>query len=258
MVPPAGQPDPTDLFLAHRNSIEKIIAKVAYAKALASADADDFGQWVRTRLIENDALILRKFQGRAGIETYLTVVIGNLYRDYRVQEWGRWRPSVAAKRLGAEAMRLEALLYRDGYPLSQAITVMRSSGTELTERELHELAAQIPVRMRTRELLGVDAPDPIAAESADADIREAEDAREWNHVLAALNRALDDLPAEDAVIVRLRYLEAFSVADIARKLHLEQKPLYRRLDRVLVQLRERLVAEGVDRGALAFLQEESS
>jgi DNA-directed RNA polymerase specialized sigma24 family protein len=47
--------------------------------------------------------------------------------------------------------------------------------------------------------------------------------------------------------VRLHYMEAMSVADIARGLALPQKPLYKRLDRVLQRLRRELERAGVTR-----------
>jgi RNA polymerase sigma factor (sigma-70 family) len=62
---------------------------------------------------------------------------------------------------------------------------------------------------------------------------------------AALARALGQLSAEDHVIVRLRFWEGLTVADIARALGLAQKALYRRLDRALATLRARLERDGV-------------
>ena len=65
-------------------------------------------------------------------------------------------------------------------------------------------------------------------------------------VTAALKRAIEGLTAEDAVIVRMRMWQAMSVADIARALHLPQKPLYRRVDRIYAELRRTLEAGGID------------
>ena len=101
MAPPFSRDEAEQLFLAHLGVIERIIAAMARRHALVGDDADDFASWTRTRLIENDYAILQKFAGRSSMSTYLTVVVANLFRDYRVQQWGRWRSSVAAKRLGA-------------------------------------------------------------------------------------------------------------------------------------------------------------
>lgn len=252
MVLPTTRTDAEQVFLAHLALIERIIAAVARRHALVGDDADDFASWTRARLIENDYAILQKFENRSSMATYLTVVVANLFRDYRVQQWGRWRPSVAARRLGATAMRLEMLLYRDGHTLAQACELLRSSGlSTLTDRELAELAARLPARMRTME---VDAPPPPSAaaeQCADTDLWMSEQAEDWSAATGALQRALAALPAEDQVILRLRFWEGFTVADIARTLRLEQKPLYRRLDRDLLRLRELLEADGLDGPAVA-------
>jgi RNA polymerase sigma factor (sigma-70 family) len=54
---------------------------------------------------------------------------------------------------------------------------------------------------------------------------------------AVAEAALAALEPEDRTIVELRYREGLSVADVARALGLAQKPLYRRLDRLLAHLR---------------------
>jgi RNA polymerase sigma factor for flagellar operon FliA len=68
---------------------------------------------------------------------------------------------------------------------------------------------------------------------------------ERHEVEAALRRALDQLPAEDRCILLMRYWQDMSVADIARALSLQQKPLYKRLDKLLGELRRLLTQFGV-------------
>ena len=48
---------------------------------------------------------------------------------------------------------------------------------------------------------------------------------------AALSVALSCLSPQDQIMVRLHFGEGLSIADVARALHLEQKPLYRQLER---------------------------
>lgn len=243
--------DAKDLFLEQLGLIERIIASIARRHALVGDDADDFASWTKAKLIENEYAILRKFQERSSISTYLTVVIANLFRDYRTRQWGRWRPSVAAKRLGPLAVRLETLLYRDGYTLGQAIEVLRSSGDPASEREISELAVQIPARVRTTEADEASLASMEAAEAADGGLWASERMREWEKARGTLEQALANLPPEDQLIVRLRYWEGFTVAEIARALRLEQKPLYRRIDGDLHRLREQLEARGLDGACVA-------
>src|SRR6185436_11612165 len=58
---------------------------------------------------------------------------------------------------------------------------------------------------------------------------------------------------EDAMIVRFRFGHAMNVSDISRMLRIPQRPLYRRMDRLLGALRDALVANGLDSGALLEL-----
>jgi DNA-directed RNA polymerase specialized sigma24 family protein len=54
----------------------------------------------------------------------------------------------------------------------------------------------------------------------------------------------------------MRYLEGFSIADVARGLGLEQKPLYPRIKRVLGRLSAELRAEGIAADCLDWLDPE--
>ena len=64
-------------------------------------------------------------------------------------------------------------------------------------------------------------------------------------IAEALHCALRGLGDQDRLILRLRYVEGLTLADISRTLRLEPKPLYRRVEALLRQLRARLVAAGV-------------
>ena len=257
MVPPTTQTDPQSTFLAQLGLIERIVASIARRHAMAPDDADEFASWTKAKLIENDYAVIRKFEGRSSISTYLTVVVANLFRDFRVHLWGRWRPSVAAKRLGGVAVRLETLLHRDGHTLAQAIEVLRSAGvTAPSDRELRELAARLPERARATEAGEAALASAPAQEEADDELWTSEQMHEWEAARGSLERALGHLPAQDQLILRMRYWEGFTIAEIARTLRLEQKPLYRRIDHDLERLRGLLEAEGVDRASVAgFLSE---
>jgi DNA-directed RNA polymerase specialized sigma24 family protein len=58
-----------------------------------------------------------------------------------------------------------------------------------------------------------------------------------------LQRVLEELPSEDQLILRMRI--EMSVPEIALSLQMEQKPLYRRLEKIYRQLRQRLAEEGI-------------
>ena len=231
--------------------VDRVAASVCRRHGLDPDESDEFAGWARMRLVEDDYAVLRKFRGESAITTYLTVVVTMLFRDYRVSHWGRWRPSAAAKRQGEVAVRLETLVYRDGYRVDQAAEMLRASGhTDLPDREIVRLLATLPARgAGTRPVAVGDEPlemlpsalfadERLVAEEADGDRRAAED---------ALRGALDALPAEENVLVRMRVWEGMSVADISRALNVPQKPLYRKLESIFGRLRRQMEGAGVTR-----------
>lgn len=247
-------------FVENLGLIERAIAALCRRHGLHGDDADEFASWTRLKLVENDYAVLRKFRGESSIATYLTVVIAMLFREYRVQRWGRWRPSAEARRRGELAVRLETLVYRDGLPLIQTAESLRSAGyTTLSDRELAALLAELPPRLPLRpvesgpELL-VENAGPASAEER---VLAEEAERERGAVNDALSHALGGLPPEDRLIVRMRFMENISVANIARGLALPQKPLYRRIERALAELRKSLEAAGISRQQVQTLLDDS-
>lgn len=258
------RPEPLEgetLFLQNLGWIERVAASLCAKYGIRGDDAEDFASWAKLRLIENDYAVFRKFRGESSITTYLTIVVASLFRDYRVERWGRWRPSAAAQRRGALAVRLETLVYRDGHRLDQAAEILRTSGvTDLPDRELAALLAELPPRAPLRPVeVG---PEPVesapSSDSADERVVAEERERERRETEEALLLALQRLPDEDRLILRMRFWEGMSVADIARALALPQKPLYRRLYQALVQLRKQLEAMGVSRERARRLLQEFS
>jgi RNA polymerase sigma factor for flagellar operon FliA len=192
---------------------------------------------------------MRGFRGNATIRTYLGTVIMHHLLDLVRERRGRWRPSAAAERLGPPAAELEDLVNRQGYTVSQAGELLRTaSRTALTDRELANLLAQLPPRAPLRPvevsaesaLFSVEGPSQADERVAASEV-EARDER----LLVALRRAREKLDSEDQLIVRLHLVDGKSVADVARALRLEQKPLYRRVERLRARLREYLEQEGV-------------
>lgn len=241
------------IFLANIERIDRIIESIWRRNGLAGDDADELRSWLRMRLIEDDYAVFRKFGGRSSIGTYLTVVLTNLFRDYRIQQWGRWRPSAQAKRIGPIAVQLERLLHRDGHSLQEAIQVIRSAGTQLPgDAELGRIAAGLPLR-------NARGPDVVlndqlpAAGSADETVRRQQAQRERIEIEDALDTAFRELDAEDVVILKLRFWEGLTVADIARTLRLDQKSLYPRIQKLMASLRAKLESLGVEAARVADL-----
>lgn len=91
--------------------------------------------------------------------------------------------------------------------------------------------------------LEVDSLESSGEDSPEVVLRRSE-------LAAALRAALDGLDASDRLLLRLRFEDALSVPEIARTLGgTSPFSLYRRLDKVLARIRQRLVAAGVDDAA---------
>jgi RNA polymerase sigma factor (sigma-70 family) len=248
------------LFLANLEWIDRVIGSIARRHGLSADERSDFASWVTLRLVENDYAVFQKFRGESSITTYLTTVISMLLRDYRVQQWGRWRASAAALRRGQLATRLEALVYRDGLTVHHAAELLRTSGqTTMSNRQVSELLAQLPRRapMRPMEVRAASLDAESLIGGAESVIAAEAAAMLRGRAERAIDCALERLPLEDQLIVRMHYWQGLTLAEISRALQLDQRPLYRRLNRLLTDLRRALESAGVSRDLATELLDES-
>lgn len=238
---------PADLFLANRALIERLIGFTAARQRLSRVDREEFASFVWVRLIENDYHILRQFSERSLLKTYLTTVILRLLYDYRIAQWGKWRPSAQAQRLGPLAVQLERLLTRDRLTREEAFEQLQASLPEPPARdELDALAAQLPPRIpRTTVSEEALANVPAASPAPDAGVLAAERAELAARAIAALRVALAELDDTTRSVMVLRYNGGLSVPRIAAMLQIEAKPLYRLMDQVREKLRATLEAAGI-------------
>src|SRR5688572_4504105 len=136
-----------ELYLQNLRSIERIAASVARRNHLRGDEAAEFTQEVRVRLLEDNYAVIRKFEGRSSFSTYLTTVIVRLFHQWRVEQWGKWRPSAEAKRLGDKAIILERLISRDGYTFDEAVRILTTpGGAQFTVAELEAIYLRLPLR----------------------------------------------------------------------------------------------------------------
>jgi RNA polymerase sigma factor (sigma-70 family) len=244
-------------FLALLPLVERIIDFVAHRHRLSQADADDFASDVKVKLIQDNYAVLRKFEGRSSMRTFLTMVVVNALQDHQNAEWGKYRPSAEARRSGPDAMILERLLVRDSLSFDDAVQVATASfGVTRTRPDLERMAARFPTRFRRRfedddiltRLPGSQRPD--------ASLLAHERETMWHHVAAILHALKDELDSQDALILALRFEDGLKVAAIATILGLPARPLYDRVYLLLRRLRLALEAHGVDASLVRELVEE--
>jgi len=239
--------DPAAILVAHRQWIEKVAGITCRRNSVWGEDAEDFASLALMKVMENDYAVLRKFRGECELRTYLATVVVRRFHEYARERWGRWRPSARAEQLGEPARTLEALVYRDGHSLREAVEILNAKGWSThPAAELARLFGQLP-RREPRPASAGESPlaTVAAADEADGRTLAAEARVRCREVLEALTRALGRLGAEDRVLVRGRFGEGRSVADLARMLSLEQAPLYRRSERLRDQVRRFMEEEGV-------------
>jgi RNA polymerase sigma factor for flagellar operon FliA len=236
------------LFEENLEVIERAIARVCREVRLDGTSAEDFASSARLALWKDDCAILRSFEGRSSLPTFLTIVVRRLFVDECRLE-GRWYASAEAQRRGPAAIQLERLIVRDRLSFAEACEMVRHEHAEVTVQELEQLAAALPSRMPRPVVVPVlegdderFAGDATAADLVDAIDRERR-SKKANDVVRA---AMEEFSAEDRVILRLRFTGNASIVSIARALGLEQRPLYRRMESLLARLRAALEAAGVD------------
>lgn len=242
--------DYEQLFLTELDAIKAAIAFVARRHHLTAEQTEELGSAVYLRLIQDDYAVLRKFQHRSSLRTYLTIVVHRFFLDQRTSQWGKWRPSAAAKRAGDIAVHLEQLTGAQGMPFEQACAVLDTVYEGRIDRPaLQRVHARLPHRAR-RHFVNDDALTHVATENADPDRRLVAAARQaaGRRAAAALARELDSLPIEDVRILKLRFIEGLTIRAIGRRLPgtcRDTKALYRRLHRLLARLRVRLQQHGI-------------
>ena len=244
-----------DLFTANLGLIDRIIAIVCRRASLFGADAEDFASETKLALIDDDYAVLRKHEGRASLETFLTVVIRRLLADSRTRAKGRWHASSEAQRLGATAVLAETLVLRDGRTLDEALVHLRAVDPGVTRESVESMLKRLPERTRRPRAVHLEgiAHAIAGGEAADARALAGDRNRISARTATALRDLLAELPEEDRVILKMRFGSEMSIADIARILRLPQRPLYRRIEWLLARLRNALQDAGVDRKTAAEL-----
>ncbi len=232
--------------------VERLVRFVCQRARVVGADVDDFASTVKLALIENDYSVLRAWEGRSSLATYLTVIIQRMLADERFRTLGRWRPSSEAKRMGEAGILLEMLIRRDERTLAEAVPMVRAVDDTLTAGGIEAMAARLPIRpsrMRLVEMDPVTVENVAGRDDADAAVAQGEVQQLSQRTSSVISEVIGSLPIRDRMLLRLRFVSMLSLADAARILHVPQRPLYRRLEQILAVLRRSLVDANVGAGS---------
>ncbi len=236
------------LFLDNLGLVDQVVRGIAHRHRLSADETDELRDAIRLKLVENDYGVLRQFQQRCSLRTYLTTVVHRSFLDGRNARWGKWRPSLEARRQGATAVLLERLLTRDGLSFDQAVELLRTNHqVGESSEELYRMSLGFPERT-PRRFVGDEALGTVAGDSvADEGLMEQESVARASATAQALATVLRALGPQDRLILKMRFQDNVQVSQIARLLKVDQKPLYRRIEQVLKVLRRALEEHGISR-----------
>jgi len=246
--------DARSLLETNLDLIDRVIRFTSRRQRLDESDAEEFASVVKLRLIENDYAVIRKFAGRSQFATFITIVVQHMLLDYRIHHWGKWHASAEAKRLGDLAVELEQLLHRDGRTIDEVLPLICAHHPDATRESLEEIAARLPERRARRRMVDITEAESVAIDHATDDSVMATERKKVSEKLSvAMRDALARLPEHDRLILQLRFESRMTVAQIARSLKIEQKLLYRRIEKLLRDLRAELEQAGIDPRDIAGL-----
>ena len=141
-----------------------------------------------------------------------------------------------ARRLGAAAVALDRLMFRDGHRLEEAVAMLKGRPACSQSAPLRRLASLLPPRAKVQAVVP-ETFDGLAPEGFFDPVEAKEAVAARRRTLARLQLAFRALSPEDRHLVELRYRRGLSVRDIAAGLGQPDKPLYRRMERIVATLR---------------------
>lgn len=247
--------DPRRLLTDEWKTVERLIASTCRRRGLLDADGDIFASMVKVKLFENDCEIVRRFRGESKFSTYLNIIVQNTFTDFCVKRMGKWHASAAATRGGPLALELERLVYRDGCPPDEAISRLMTSHPEVARAKFVELLKTLPPRQRRFVTVSMDAMELELPDDAGADILVV--TREYTtlseRAAVVVRDFLREVDDTDRLMLQFHFESDMQLSQIARILGIEQKPLYRRREQLLRDLKKELIAAGITSAEVAEL-----
>jgi len=191
--------------------------------------------------------------GEAEFAAWLRAVVRNLCIDYLRQQIGRRRLPRSISRMSDLDQRLFELVFWAGHSAAEAFEELRTSHRGLTLAEVldsHE-RLQLAIRPLQHALMVAPRPDSRAAavEAAVARLTDRQPGADTllaeREQLDALAATLAELPDEDRLLLRLRFDQGLTLAQIARVVRLgDYRKVHQRLGRILEAVRNGLGRRG--------------
>lgn len=235
------------LFLEELAAIDHALSFACRRSGLIGADAEDFGSYVKVRLIENDYALIRKYEGRSPFAAFIGVVIQRMLLDYRIHQWGRWHASAEAKRLGDLGIAIESMLRRDGYTIDEALAPLQRRWPTLRREEVEAIDARLPTRaMRPRTVALEATEEPrVDCDGVESRVVHAEETALAERIATIVRSSIRAMSEDDRALIRLHFDCGMTIAEVSRLLGQDQQSLYATLRRILRTLRRHLGSAGI-------------
>ena len=175
---------------------------------------------------------LRAFRpdGPARFETWLKAVVSNLCIDLRRREQGRVRPPQGLSRLPELEQQVYRCIFLRGMSRGQCLAALLPRFTGLTEQRVAEINARLFAMLTPRQrwrlslrapgsrplLYGVPSDDDDSAWELAEPGPGPEDLTNELLEQRLLQEALAELPPEQRLLLRLRYEQDLTLAEVAR------------------------------------------
>lgn len=222
--------------------IDQVTRSVCRRRGLSSDETEEVVAVIRLRLIEDDYAILRNYQARSSLATYIAVIVRRWLADDSVRRRGKWHESADAHRLGPLAVELERLLHRDHHSIEEALPRLRRLEPAVTRDHAERLAELLPSRAPLPRSVPIEEASFLTVPHHDV---EPDHERVAENLAKEVRLAIEPLSLQDRLILRFVFSDGMTLSDVARALQLPQKPLYRKLNRILHELRSKLEAAGI-------------
>ena len=247
--------DPKDL-LASAEVLRRIEA-ACRRRFRDETEADECYVFVLDGLTAGDYKRLRAFQGRSDPKTYVYVLTNSLISDFRRKKYGRRRIPQAVRNLGAWAESVYRFICWEKYSLDAAYELVTLDG--LYSGSLEDFYAFVePVLAvpcpENPTFVSVDItdeknPGPVLAAAPDTGplerLLEKLDHERRSQASRVIQKVTAGFAEEDQILIRLVFGSDLSVAAVGRAIGLKPAPARKRLERLLVKIRERLLVEGI-------------
>lgn len=240
--------DSRKVFEENFKTIEEAIRLVCARKNIRGEEAEEFSSHVQCKIVEDDYKVLKSFQGRSSLKTYIFTVVNRILVDRHRESAGRWRPSEKARKMGETAQRLEELLYRHDHSLDEAYKILTvNHKVPMDAEQVRDLARQLPERpQRGPRRAVINRLEEIPANDSSLETTLLSGQRK---TLEKIDEIVQDLSGsfsdEDRLILKMKFEDALNSSLIARTLHRERHYVERRVKWMLAKFKEGMLARGL-------------